>query len=106
MAVTVSPVVNANSVNTRSFDIIASADADTNADIVHGIAGLVTPDQELKITFEPLLSNAWVSQWSVASRDQGATKTTVRVTKGTGVGSGNAGNQVRVHIQRIHSLVR
>lgn len=106
MAITVSPVVNANSVNTRSFDVIASADADVNADIVHGIAGLVTPDSELKITLEPLLPAAYTSQWTVSSRDQGGNKTTVRLVKGTGAGSGNAGNQVRVHVVRVHSLVR
>jgi len=105
MAVTISTVINPKSVNTRSFDVTATADADTTADITHGIAGLSDPDKELRIHIEPLNAAAYTSQWFVASRDQGGDKTAVRLTKGTGTGSGNAGAQVRIHVQRIHSLV-
>lgn len=100
-----SPVVNTKSVNSRSFDITATADGDTTADIVHGIHGIVDPNKELRISFEPLNAKATVSAWFVTSRDQNTDGTTVRVSKGTGTGSGDVGAQVRVHIQRLHSLI-
>lgn len=105
MAVTISPAVNPNAVNMRTFDVTASVDADTTADIAHGITGIGDPNKELTVTIEPLNAAAYTAQWVVTSRDQLADKTTVRLTKGTGVGSGNAAAQIRVHVQRMHSLV-
>lgn len=82
----------------RSFDVTATADADTTVAITHNITGATASN--LKVCFEPLLAAHYTSQWTVTGR----TSTTVTLTKGTGSGSGNASAQTRVHIWREHSI--
>lgn len=82
----------------RSFDVTATADADTTINITHGITGATASN--LKVCFEPLLANHYVSTWTVTAR----TSTTITLTKGTATGSGNASAQTRVHIWREHSI--
>lgn len=77
-------------------DVEATADADTTATIPHGLGG--TPQD---ISYIPLLqAPAAVSAWAATTIDG----TNVVLTKGTGVGSGSAGAQVRVTIKRPHSI--
>jgi hypothetical protein len=102
MAVTVTPVSQPSGFNPRAtmaiFDIIATVDADTTATITHGLIG--TP---ALITITPLLqASAAVSEWAATTINS----TQVVLTKGTGVGSGNAGAQVRCVIQIPHTLTQ
>ncbi len=84
-----------------SWDVTATAAADTGTTITHGIPNIVDANDELKITFEPLLQTpAAVSAWAVTARSS----TTVTIAKGTGLGSGNASAQVRVRIERRHGI--
>lgn len=85
----------------RSFDVTATADGDTGLTITHGLAtrpgglAILSPDTEIKVDFEPLLSTpASLSGWSCTAR--GAT--TFTLAKTTATGSGNASPQVRVHV--------
>lgn len=93
MAVTVTPV-HAGS-DFKTWDIIASADADTTATIAHGMA-----EAPRDVTIRPLLDAAHESRWFVSTADT----TNVVLTKGTAVGSGNASAQIRVQVRRPHSL--
>jgi hypothetical protein len=77
-------------------DVEASADADTTATLAHGLG--VAPEQ---VVITPLLAAAYTAQWRVTSF--GATN--VVLTKGTGVGSGATGSQIRVTVIRPHSIV-
>lgn len=100
MSVTVTAVTQAAGYPPRSqtsvWDVIATADADTTATITHGLIG--TP-QDIQIT--PLLqAPAAVSLWAVTTINS----TQVVLTKGTGVGSGNAGAQLRVIARVPHSI--
>jgi len=94
MAVTVTTI----RAGTHQFvaDVEATADADTTATLTHGLGA--APEQ---VIITPLLAAAYTSQWRVTS--QGATS--VVVTKGTGVGSGATGAQIRVTVIRPHSIV-
>lgn len=78
-----------------TFDVTATADADTTHAIAHGLG--VDPDL---VILEPLSSNAGLSLWFVPSHDA----TNVNITKGTGAGSGNASAQLRVHVIKLHSI--
>lgn len=100
MAVTVTAVAQAAGYPPRSqtsiWDIEATADADTTATITHGLKG--TP-QDIQIT--PLLqASAGLSLWAVTTINTAQ----VVLTKSTGVGSGAAGNQLRVVVRVPHSI--
>lgn len=99
MAVTITPVnvVPANGLR-ATFDVKASADADSSATITHGLPSAT--DTNVVVTLEPTNAAFYASQWTVTSR--GAS--TVVLTKGNGAGSGNAANQVRVTVEQIHSI--
>ncbi|MCI0402693.1 MAG: hypothetical protein L0212_04125 [Acidobacteria bacterium] len=74
-------------------DVTATVDADTTATIPHGMDGAVK-----MVTIVPLLqAPAAVSEWAVTTQDG----TNIVLTKGTGVGSGNAGAQLRVFIEKL-----
>lgn len=79
----------------KTFDVTATADADTTATIAHGFGAAPA-----EVSLRPLLANHYVSQWTVSAVDA----TNITLTKGTGVGSGNAGAQVRVQARRPHSI--
>lgn len=111
MAVNITPIDAASSTHRKVFDVEATADADTTADLAHNLfsaeeiaAG--ADNDDVKVTIEPQAAAARLSDWIVGSRDQGGTKTTVRLSKTTAVGSGAAGAQVRVYVERTHSLVK
>lgn len=84
-------------------DIIATADADTTATIPH-LQGSTNPPGStppLKVTITPVLSQALtaLSAWTAAT---GAAN--VVLTKLASTGSGNAAVQVRVTIEKPHSI--
>lgn len=91
MAVTIN-TIEPTPPDTIRRTIIATADADTTATIPHGMG--VVPRT---VILTPLLqAPAAVSEWAVTTIDA----TNVVLTKGTGVGSGNAGAQMQVEIRR------
>ena len=96
-AVEAKGIVNAN--------VIATADGDTTATITHNF-GLSADEIAAgwpAVVITPLLQAvAVVSAWAVTS----VTTNTVVLTKGVGAGSGNVGAQLRVSVQRPHSIVR
>ena len=95
-AVTVTTVFDG--ADTFIADIEADADADTTATIPHTLAAI---PQEVYVT--PLQQvAAAISEWAATTIDA----TNVVLTKGTGAGSGVAGNQVRCIIKRPHTLGR
>jgi hypothetical protein len=94
MAVTVT-AVSPQGTNTKAFTVIATADGDTTATIVHGFG--VAP---FDVSFVPLLAAAYTSVWTVTTIDA----TNVVLTKGTGAGSGNASPQLRVTLALPHSI--
>jgi len=101
MAVSATAVHNNPGRFDTSWDVTATADADTGTTITHGIPNITDANDELKVTFEPLLQAlAAVSAWAVTARGP----TTLTIAKGTGVGSGNANAQVRVRIERRHGI--
>lgn len=88
--------------NTVRATVKATADADTTADVVHNM-GLTTEElaeAQPEVSLTPLNAAYYTSAW-VASFPDG---NTVRLTKGTGGGSGNAADQVGVVIKRPHSI--
>lgn len=89
-AVTVTNVLVDN--NKRIDDIEATADADTTATIAHGFGA--TP---LEVFITAIVqATAAISLWAATTIDA----TNVVLTKGTGVGSGGAGAQIRVITKR------
>lgn len=74
------------------YTIIATADADaTTGNIAHGLGA------RPQVTIIPILqAPAAVSAWAATTIDV----TNVVLGKGTGVGSGNAGAQVRLRVER------
>lgn len=85
--------------NTYSADVTATADADTTLAIPHGL-----PSEPSVPIISPITANqaaAAVSGWAVNSD-----AVNVNVIKGTGVGSGAAGAQLRVTVTTPHSLTR
>lgn len=84
-------------VSSALFSVIATADADTGGTITHGL----TPTP-LAALLTPLLSNAYTGVDAIAL--PGAT--TVTYTKGTAVGSGNAGARAVVWVLLPHSIIK
>lgn len=95
MAVTVTPVVAG--VTAKSWDIIATADADAAAVIPHGFGAI---PEAIQLT--PLLAAAYTSVWTLGVVDA----TNINLVKGTGGGSGTANAQLRVNAQLPHSIVK
>ena len=75
----------------------ATADADTGGTIAHGLGAAPLTWGYTEI----LQASAAVSAWAIT-----ADATNLTLTKGTGVGSGNAGAQIRVYAELPHSIVR
>lgn len=94
MAVTVATVLDGAHLHVATVE--ATADADTTATIPHTLG--VVP---ALVSIVPLAAAFFTSQWRVTTIDA----VNVVLTKGTGVGSGAAGAQVRVNIERPHSIV-
>lgn len=81
----------------KSWDVIATADADTTIVIPHGFGSA-----PLKVDSQELSAPGRVSAWFLA----GVTSTEITFTKGTGTGSGAVAAQLRVYAELPHSLVR
>jgi hypothetical protein len=81
--------------DSSAFDVEASADADTTATITHGIGA--TPEE---VTLTWLKVEARLSLWAATTINS----TQVVCTKQTTMGSGVAGNQLRVYCKRPHSI--
>lgn len=77
-------------VDTKIWDVIASADADTTLVIAHGMP--VAPEFAI---LQPLQAPARISLWTVL-----VDAVNIQLFKTTGVGSGNAGAQLRVIASR------
>src|SRR4051812_6416866 len=103
MAVTVNQISDAaTSPYRRVFEIIATADADTTANITTGLTvSQIQPaagpnvDCALMILIEPISPFFYVSQWIVTSRTA-SSNTVVVMTKKNAFGSGDAAVQIRV----------
>ena len=98
MAVTVTPNLALSGENTKVYDIISDADANTTTgNIAHGLGQI---PQSVVIT--PVLAAARISAWIATTVDA----TNVVLGKTTTAGSGNAAVQVRLIVARQHSMVR
>ncbi len=88
-----------SAIGSRSWDIIATADADTTLVIAHGqtFADAVNdPLERVRVTLEPRGVKAYTQNWFVASIDA----TNLTLTKSSvAVGTGDAASQVRVHFE-------
>jgi len=82
----------------RTWDVIATADADTTITITHGLTGIT--DANANVVLTPLTAAGTLSTWqrtSVSAAD-------LVLTKSTAVGSGAAPAQLRVHFYKHHSI--
>jgi hypothetical protein len=99
MAITATAVAGAGGTGTvRSWDVEATADADTALTITHGLpfADATEADRRMVVIFEPIAAAHFLSEWLVTTR--GAT--TLVITKSAlNAGSGAAGTQTRVHVK-------
>lgn len=96
MAITVT-AVSPQGVNTKAWNVIATADADTaSPNIPHGFG--VAP---FLVWVSPRLAAGALSNWFVSTIDA----TNIVITKGTAVGSGNAGVQAVLYAMPPHSLI-
>ena len=97
MAVTVTTVLAG--ANAFTFDVAATADADTTTgNVAHGLG-----DTPVEVTLTSLQQVATaISAWAVTTLNG----TNVVLTKGIGAGSGAVGNQVRCTVRRPHSIGR
>lgn len=93
MAVTVTPVYAGTT--KKTFTVVATADGDTTAVVNHNFG--TTPET---VVITPLLDAGHTSRWFVSAKAANS----VTLTKGTGVGSGNAGAQIEVLVQKIHTI--
>lgn len=83
------------------FDVTATADGDTgNLVIAHGLG--VIPE---KVDLEPILAAGPLSNWSETPASRSITNITL-VKNATATGSGNASAQLRVYIQKPHTMTR
>lgn len=94
MAVTVTPVYAGS--YTKTWDIIASADADVAAVIAHGFG--IAP---VAVWMTPLDTDFYVSTWTLGVIDA----TNINLAKANAVGSGNPAAQLRVTAMLPHSLI-
>ena len=95
MAVTITNVLAGT--HTKIADVEATADADTTATIPHGLGAIPL---DVQITW--LVAAAAISLWRATTIDA----TNVVLTKATTMGSGAAGQQVRVRASLPHSIIR
>lgn len=100
------PTVAANGLfDTVTARVIATADGDTTATITHNLglsaADLTAGRPEIYIT-NLLQVPASTSAWAVTT----IAANSITLTKGTGAGSGNAGEQIQVVIKRPHTIGR
>ena len=93
MAVTVTTVLRKDHYYIAT--VIATADSDTTATLTHTLGA--APDE---VTITPLIAAGHTSLWTLTTL--GAT--TVTLTKGTAVGSGNASAQIRVVCRRLYGM--
>ena len=82
----------------RTYDITATADADTTSTFTHNLG--VIPAE---VIITPILAKGITGDWSFTS----ATTTQVVITKNNvGVGSGDPAAQVRVTVRVPHSIIQ
>ena len=96
MAVTVTPVLAGTSRYICDLEADANADV-TSGNIPHGLGAV-----PLSLILTPLQLEYWTSTPFFATYDN----TNLVVTMSAGVGSGGAGNQMRIEAQLPHSLTR
>ena len=96
MAITAT-AVSPQGTNTKAWNIVATADADTaSGNIPHGFSAA-----PFLVWISPRLAAGNLSAWFVSTIDA----TNLVVTKGTAVGSGNAGVQAVLYAMPPHSLI-
>jgi hypothetical protein len=104
----VTPPTALQSSNAQSVvaDVVATADADTTATITHnfGLSAAELASGDPRIILTPTLSQALtaLSAWAVTT----VATNSITLTKLTSTGSGNASAQLRVSIQRPHSITK
>ena len=99
MAVTVTANASLSGVNTKVWDIIATADADvTTGDIAHGFGEIPSV-----IILTPTLAAGILKGWFVDLANTDATN--IVLTGQNVMSSGNAGIQLRLIASRVHSMV-
>lgn len=82
----------------RTYDIIASADADTTDTISHNLGIL-----PIEVIITPLSTKGITGNWSFTS----ATATQIVIAKNNvGAGSGDAAAQVRVTLRFPHTIIQ
>lgn len=94
MTVKITPVVQGAHVQT--FDVVANRDEDLEAVITHTLGGVPS-----LVSLTPLADEFHTSRWRVIHADA----TAVTLAKVPELGSGARGAQVRVNLQRPHSMV-
>ena len=82
----------------RSWTVVATADADTTATIPHGLSGITNTNAH--VSLEAMTAAGTLSAWEFTSVDA----TNLVLTKSTAVGSGAAPAQLRVSLWRFHSI--
>lgn len=98
MATTVTAQRSTPGKYSKSFDVIADANGDTDVDVTHGFVGITDAAKEITVDLLPLHAAFYDSVWKVKTMD--ATKVTI--TK-SGAAGGQALAQVRVQLERVHS---
>lgn len=94
MTVKILPVVQGAHVQT--FDVVANRDEDSQAVISHSLGAVPS-----LVTLTPLADAFHTSRWRVVD----ANATAVTLAKATEPWSGDGGAQLRVSLQRPHSMV-
>ena len=87
--------------NTAIFDVTATADGDTgNLVITHNLGQIPQ-----KVVLEPILAAAYLSAWTETPSARTATQITL-VKNTTTTSSGSANPQLRVYIEKPHTITR
>lgn len=84
---------------TKTYNILATNDADTTLDIVHGLGA--APDWcALTPLAAPGIASEWSADWTTAA-------TTCTLTKNSTImGTGDAAAQIFCTLQVLHSIIR
>lgn len=83
----------------RTWDVTATADADTTITFAHGLSGVTSANANLSLT--ALTAAGALATWQRGTVDA----TNVTLNKSTAVGSGAAPVQLRVHLWVNHSII-
>ena len=96
------PPGSQKSIYRQTYDVTATADADTVVTVNHSVSLKPgdTASKVLAVWLEPILPEYYASRWVIVSRNA----TSVVIQKQNTLASGAATAQLRIHILRIHSV--